>query len=149
MGRPEAAGAPGHQFVPFPALCTFTDDSGGPHSTGTSGAWRRGEAPTVGNLRVAGSRPGSGRAHSMRQVRRAICRVRLRPKADGRAVAMTVKHFDGRRTGRSSPLSLVLHKCQMNRREPRREQAASRSRFGSRRWSTVTHALHSCHTGDV
>ena len=86
-------------------------------------------------VRVACSRPGSWRADCMRQVRRASCRIGPRPKADGRDVAMRVNHFAGRRTARSFPLSLVLHKYQMNRREPRRERAASRGRSGSRRWS--------------
>jgi hypothetical protein len=68
----------------------------------------------------------------MREVRRASCRIGARPKADGRDVAMRVKHFAGRRTARSSPLSVVLHKYQMYGREPRRERAASRSRSISR-----------------
>ena len=84
---------------------------------------------------MAGSRQGSWRADCMRQVRRALCLVGPRPKADGRTAAMIVNHFAGRRTARSFPLSLVLHKCQMNSREPSREQAASRGRSGSRLWS--------------
>ena len=87
-------------------------------------------------VREAGSRPGSWRADCMRQVRRANCRIGPRPKADCRDVAMSVNQFAGRRTARSSPRSLVLHKCQMNRREPRRERVASRGRFDTRRWST-------------
>jgi hypothetical protein len=71
----------------------------------------------------------------MRQVRCARCRIGPRQKADGRDVAISVNHFAGRRTARSSPLSLDLHKYQMKRREPRRERGASRGRSGTRRWS--------------
>ena len=58
-------------------------------------------------------------------------------KADVRDVAMSVIQFAGRRLARSSPLSqsLFLLKCQMNRREPRRERVARRSRSDTRRWS--------------
>ena len=84
---------------------------------------------------LGGLRPGLWIADCMRLVRRAGCRIGSRPKADGRDVDMRVNHFAGRRTARSSPLSLVLHKYQMNRREPRRERAASRGRSGTTRWS--------------
>jgi hypothetical protein len=87
-------------------------------------------------LRLPVSRPGSWRADCMRQVRRASCRIGPRPKAGVRDVAMTVNHIAGRRTARSSSLSLFLHMYQMNRREPRRERVASRGRSGTRRWST-------------
>ena len=86
-------------------------------------------------VRLGGSLPCSWRADCMRLVRRADCRIGRRPKADGRDVDMRVNHFAGRRTARSSPLSLALHKYQMNRREPRRERAASRDRSGTTRWS--------------
>ena len=117
--------------------------SAGPHSTGSATRGTRLQSEIV---RVAGSRQVSWRTDCMRQVRRANFSIGTRPKADVRDVAKRVNHFAGRKTVRSFRLSqsLVLPKCQIKRREPRRARGWSRGRSGTRRWGAERRRVSAC-----
>jgi hypothetical protein len=94
-----------------------------------------------GYVRI-GCRSGLFHRSAWAQLDSVLAGTIVKGRSDGRDVAMSVNHFAERRTAWSSPLSLVLHKYQLNRREPTREREASRGRTGTRRWRRVSAIDH-------